>query len=387
MPRAAAIVIFLTVVTTLTLVVHGYLYLRLLRDPGWPRRVRRAGGLALGLLALSIPVGFVGSRTLPRDAAMMLSTFAFGWMGVMFFLLVGCVVGDAMRLLARAAHRAVNVPWVPERRQALARFTAGSVAVATGGAVRVSVGSALGEVEIAEQAVKLDRLPRALDGLQIAQLSDVHIGASLGGRFLRGVVEKTNALRPDLIVITGDLVDGSVAQLERHVAPLAELRSRFGVFFVTGNHEFYSGADAWCAHLERLGMNVLRNRVLTLGSSRAEKFQLAGIDDHTLTGGTDVGARLRTRIDPERETILLAHQPRSVEDAAALGAGLQLAGHTHGGQIYPFTELVRLTTPYVAGLYRHSEQTQIYVSRGTGFWGPPMRLAAPAEITRLVLTV
>lgn len=383
--RPWALLVFLAVVTSLDVAIHGYLYLRLVRDPGWPRWVRRGGVVLFVALALLIPVGFVGSRTLPVEASIVLARIAFGWMGVMFFLLVGCAAIDLLRLLAHVPKKALDVPADPDRRQALARLTAAGVGVTTGVVTGVSLRNAMGEVQVAEQAVRLARLPPALDGLEIAQLSDVHIGASLGEGFLRGIVEKTNRLKPDLIVITGDLVDGSVAQLERHVAPLARLASRYGVYFVTGNHEFYSGADPWCAHLEKLGISVLRNRFVHIGDAGA-RIQLAGIDDYTKTGGTAVARRLAERLDPELETVLLAHQPRSIGDARALGAGVQLAGHTHGGQIYPFTELVRLTTPYVAGLYRHDEQTQIYVSRGTGFWGPPMRLAAPAEITRLVLT-
>lgn len=376
---------FLLVVTSLDLAIHGYLYLRLVRDPGWRRSVQRAGAVLFVALAALIPIGFIGSRTLPLEASIVLARVAFGWMGVMFFLLVGCVAVDVVRLFGRLAKRARQVPVDPDRRQALARLTAAGVGITTGAVTGVSLRNGLGEVDVAEQAIALPRLPPALDGLTVAQLSDVHIGASLDGRFLRGVVEKTNRLKPDLIVITGDLVDGSVAQLREHVAPLARLRARFGVHFVTGNHEFYSGADPWCAHLDELGLTVLRNRFVTIGDAAA-KIQLAGIDDYTQTSGTSVARDLASKLDPELETVLLAHQPRSIGEAQTMGASLQLAGHTHGGQIYPFTELVRLTTPYVAGLYRHSDATQIYVSRGTGFWGPPMRLAAPAEITKLVLT-
>jgi len=388
MPRPWAVVLFVSVAMALTLAIHAYLYLRLVRDPEWPARVRRAGKVALAALAGAIPAGFIASRTLPRDWGMAVSTVAFAWMGVMFFLLVGCLLADLLRLGTRLVSKAMASPPDPDRRRALSRLTAAGVGAATTAVTGVSLRNGLGEVSVVEQGVRLPRLPAALDGLSIAQLSDVHIGASLGERFLRGVVEKTNALRPDVIVITGDLVDGSVAQLERHVAPLAHLRARYGVYFVTGNHEFYSGADAWCAHLDRLQMTVLRNRFVWVGDpAGGARIQLAGIDDYTRTGGTEVAARLGSRLDPDLETVLLAHQPRSVDDARALGAGLQLAGHTHGGQIYPFTEIVRLTTPYVAGLYRHDPLTQIYVSRGTGFWGPPMRLLAPAEITRHVLTV
>jgi predicted MPP superfamily phosphohydrolase len=195
-------------------------------------------------------------------------------------------------------------------------------------------------------------------------------------------------LHPDLVVITGDLVDGSVGELRDHVEPLRRLSSRHGVYFVTGNHEYYSGADAWIAELPRLGVRVLRNERVSIGQNGAS-FDLAGVDDASAHGfGKGHGAnyaRALGGLDPEREVVLLAHQPKQIMHAAPFGIGLMLSGHTHGGQIWPFGALVRLTEPYVAGLFRHDPKTQIYVSRGAGFWGPPMRLWEPAEITKIVL--
>jgi predicted MPP superfamily phosphohydrolase len=201
------------------------------------------------------------------------------------------------------------------------------------------------------------------------------------------VVKRVNDLRPDVIAITGDLVDGNVDELREHVAPLGDLKAELGVFFVTGNHEYYSGPDAWIRELARLNVRVLRNERVELERDGVT-IDLAGVDDYSSRGlaqghGPDLPRALEGR-DGSRALVLLAHQPRAFVEAAKLGVGLQLSGHTHGGQIWPWNWFVRLQQPYVAGLHREGD-AQIYVSRGTGYWGPPMRVAAPAEITQLVL--
>jgi hypothetical protein len=273
----------------------------------------------------------------------------------------------------------------------VARAVAGSAVLAAGGATAFAVSSALGAPEIHEVPVRLARLPRALSGLSIAQISDLHVGRTIGEDEVRRVVAATNRLRPDVVAITGDLVDGSVAMLERSVGPLAALQARYGVFFVTGNHEYYSGAPAWVAHLERLGIRVLRNERVAIGDAGAS-IDLAGIDDWRSAGmapghGPDLARAVSGR-DPDRSLVLLAHQPRGVEEAARAGVELQVSGHTHGGQIFPFSLATALVYPYLHGLYdvKGGGGSQIFVSRGTGYWGPPMRLGSPPEITRLVLT-
>jgi hypothetical protein len=190
-----------------------------------------------------------------------------------------------------------------------------------------------------------------------------------------------------MIVITGDLVDGSVEELAQHVAPLADLRSQYGTYFVTGNHEYYSGVDQWCAYLTNIGVHVLRNERVSITNSSDESFDLAGVDDWSSRRfpAEDLDTALAGR-DPDKTLILLAHQPAAAHVAAAQGVDLQLSGHTHGGQIWPFNYLVPLQQPYTQGLYRHGNtQTQVYVSAGTGFWGPPMRLGTSAEITLITL--
>jgi predicted MPP superfamily phosphohydrolase len=240
-----------------------------------------------------------------------------------------------------------------------------------------------------EVPVRLPRLPPALDGLTVVQISDLHVGPTIRQREVDRVVAQANALRPDVVAITGDLVDGTVRELGPIVEGLARLRARYGVHFVTGNHEYYSGVDAWLPYLGRLGIRVLRNERVEIGDAGA-RLDLAGVDDwhagrYGRGHGYDLGRALEGR-DPERALVLLAHQPLGVEAGIRAGMGLQLSGHTHGGQIFPFNLAVRAAFRYVKGLHRlDGGEGSIYVSRGTGYWGPPMRLGVPPEIARITL--
>jgi uncharacterized protein len=382
-------VVFLAIVTSVVGAWQYYVWTRLVRDPAWPEPYGKIATFALVFMTVIPPFVILGSRFLSRSTIQTLSIALYTWFGVAFLLTVAFFAIDVARWIARAvAYFAGNGgPEDPERRQLIARSVAGAAGATAAVLGAVSVRSALADVEVKEVGVKLDRLPRALSGLSIVQLTDVHIGPTIGRSFLEHVVEKANAQKPDAIVITGDLVDGSVAALREHVAPLAKLAARYGVFFVTGNHEYYSGADEWLAELERLGVRPLRNERVSIGD-RGASIDLAGVDDQGARGFAGHGADYAKALGgaaPDRELVLLAHQPSQIVHAARAGVGLQLSGHTHGGQIWPFGALVRLNQPYIAGLYRHDERTQIYVSRGTGYWGPPMRLLCPAEITKLVL--
>lgn len=241
---------------------------------------------------------------------------------------------------------------------------------------------------IVDIPVTLRRLPPALDGFTIAQLSDVHAGPTVNQAFIAEIVRRTNQLAPDLVAITGDLVDGPIEKFRATLAPLAELRAPHGVFFVTGNHEYYSGADAWLAHLRDLGVRPLRNQRVAVERG-GDAFDLAGIDDHSAhrfggDHGMDLTRALAGR-DRARAVVLLAHQPRQVRVAQQHGVDLQLSGHTHGGQIFPWHAAVLMQQGgLLAGRYQFGE-TQLYVSSGTGYWGPAVRLGSRAEITRVVL--
>ena len=235
--------------------------------------------------------------------------------------------------------------------------------------------------------VRPDAWPRPLDGLTIAVISDLHVAPGTSPAYVRDVVDRTNALNPDIIALCGDLVDGPVTALADAVRPLGDLRARLGTFAVTGNHEFFSDAPGWVAFLRQLGIDVLENDRRTIGAGDAT-FDVAGVPDY-MAGrfGSDFAPRLADALvgrDDSHPVILLAHQPRQFDEATALNVTLQVSGHTHGGQIWPFTILVRLVDHRVAGLYRQG-RSLLYVSRGIRYWGPPMRLGAPHELSFLTL--
>jgi len=283
-------------------------------------------------------------------------------------------------------------PANPDRRRFFARVAAGTAVLGAGTVSVAGVRSALMDLRTPEVVVRLPRWPAALSGYRVAVLSDLHLGPTLKTRFCRRVVDVTNRLRPDLVVITGDLVDGTVSQIGNQVRPLADLRARHGVFFVTGNHEYYSGVDEWLAYLPHLGVTVLGNSMASIGGRhRTNGFDLVGIYDFRAKwfrpdqAPNPKAAVQGRRTDEERAMILLAHQPVQVHSATAIHPDLQISGHTHGGQIWPWGYVVRLSQPYIAGLHQWDAQTQVFVTRGTGFWGPPIRFLAPAEIPVLVL--
>ncbi|SFJ63808.1 hypothetical protein SAMN05192543_10912 [Paraburkholderia megapolitana] len=236
--------------------------------------------------------------------------------------------------------------------------------------------------------VPIDDLPNALDGFTIVQISDIHVGPTIKGRYVDAIVDAVNRLKPDLIAVTGDVVDGSVEQLTEHTRPLSRLTARHGAYLVTGNHEYYAGADAWIAEFQRLGLRVLMNEHEVIDHNDAQ-LVIAGVTDYS-AGHFDpahrsdpAGALLGAPSDV-RIKVLLAHQPRTADAAADAGFTLQLSGHTHGGQFFPWNFFVRFQQPFTAGLARLNG-LWVYTSRGTGYWGPPKRLGAPSEITRLRL--
>jgi len=290
------------------------------------------------------------------------------WFGIAVYLLLAAALGN----LACAI-----VP-IGARTAALAGIIGVALTVLYG-LVHLARGPRVKRV-----GVPIAKLPAAAEGYTIVQLTDVHVGTSLGREFVTSVVKQVMALDADLIVITGDLIDGRLSDLGPHVEPLRDLHARDGVFAVTGNHEYYWNADAWIAHLGSLGVRFLRNEHVTI----ARGFELAGVDDSSAASmaaghGEDIPRALAGR-DPALPIVLLAHHPRTITRAVAAGCDLQLSGHTHGGQLLPLGWLARLFEPAVAGLARFGA-TWLYVSEGTGFWGPPLRVGTTSEITLITL--
>ncbi|MGW0031446.1 metallophosphoesterase [Streptomyces sp. NPDC003314] len=271
-----------------------------------------------------------------------------------------------------------SAPADPSRRLFVSRVVGGTAAAVALGTVGYGTYGVLRGPRVKRVTVPLAKIPRAAHGYRIAVVSDVHLGPILGRAHTQRIVDAVNSTRPDLIAIVGDLVDGTVEDLGPAAEPLARLRARHGSFFVTGNHEYFSGADAWVDHVRELGLRPLRNERLEIAAG----FDLAGVDDvagESEGQGPDFGRALGDR-DRARAAVLLAHQPIVVHDAVRHGVDLQLSGHTHGGQLWPGEYLADLANPTVAGLERYGD-TQLYVSRGAGAWGPPVRVGAPSDIT------
>jgi predicted MPP superfamily phosphohydrolase len=405
--RIARFAIFLAIVLVINLIFHGYLWLRLVRSPNWPAPWGRAGTATIALFALVLSISMFLMHSAPHGVVVPLAWISFTWMGLVFLFFALLLVTEPLRPVLRLVitARAGGAGGQGELNPGLnaGRMVARSVAIVVlaGGTILgiAAVLSARLPVGVRTVAVRLARWPTELSGYTVVQLSDIHVGETVGKGFVESLVRRANALDPDMIVITGDLVDGSVSDLAPLTAPLASLHARDGVWFVTGNHDYYSGASAWVEHLRTLGIRELRNERVSIGGERG--FDLAGTDDYAARGfgpgrGRDRGQargqgneqdipRALADRDPRRPVVLLAHQPRAFPEAAALGVDLQLSGHTHGGQLFPMHYLTRLRQPYLAGLHRRGD-SMIYVSRGTGYWGPPMRLGAPPEITRIVLS-
>jgi predicted MPP superfamily phosphohydrolase len=398
-PRLVTFLIFLAVAIAILGGMHGYIWLRLVRDPALPEPWRRGFTWLLLGAGLLIPLGLFAARMAGRSWVRVVPTAAFVWMGVAFLLFATLLAVDLVRAGAWLGSWAADwfrsipgSPADPARRQFMARAVAGGAVLAAGGAGLVAFRSATGPAQIEEVPIRLAALPPTLSGFTIAQITDLHVGPTIREREVRRVVEQTNALQPDLIAITGDLMDGTPRELGHIIAELAKLRARHGVVFVTGNHEYYSGVDAWLELLPKLGIRPLRNQQLAIGDGGGH-FTLAGVDDWSSAQfGGGHGMDLRAAVaghDGQRPLVLLAHQPRDFQSSVRAGVDLQLSGHTHGGQLFPFNFAVGAAFPWVKGLYRETvdgRSGQIYVSRGTGYWGPPMRLGAPPEISKLILT-
>lgn len=390
--------------------LHWYVWRRLVRESTVAGSVGRRAATTVIVVGGLFMVGTLATRVdmVPFGIVRVVATVGYLWAAVLIYLLLGVLAGEVLRPLlvrwpVRRGDRADVTTAVTgvtrdeaatgpvgndsgargtgeqeglSRRVFVSRTLAGATAVAAvatvgGGMYGVVKGPAVNRV-----TVPIRRLPAEASGFRITLVSDLHLGPTLGRDFAQRVVDTVNRTQPDLVAVAGDLVDGSVADLRAHVAPLAGLRAPHGVFFCMGNHEYYSGPDEWIEYLPELGIRVLRNE-------RAELpwFDIAGVDDPAAEAydrSPDVAAALDGR-DSSRPCVLLAHQPALIHDAVAHGVDLQLSGHTHGGQVFPGNLVAGLANPTLAGLERYGD-TQLYVSRGAGAWGPPVRVAAPSDI-------
>ncbi|MFD5793322.1 metallophosphoesterase [Streptomyces diastatochromogenes] len=376
---------------------HWYVWRRLVRDttrgPGLARRAGTAVFVAGPLLMIA---ALVAERSgAPFWLQRTLAWPGFLWMALALYLLLAVAAGEAIRpvlrrtLDRRPGGQGAEPPGTPTptpephltRRLVVSRVVGGAAAAAAVGTVGYGTYGVLRGPRVKRITVPLAKLPRAAHGFRIAVVSDIHLGPVLGRSFAQRVVDTVNATQPDLIAVVGDLVDGSVKDLGPAAAPLAQLSARHGAYFVTGNHEYFSGAEQWVAEVRTLGLDPLEN-----ARTELPYFDLAGVND--LQGesegqGPDFQKALGDR-DPARACVLLAHQPAQIHEAVRHGVDLQLSGHTHGGQLWPGNLIAAAANPTVAGLDRYGD-TQLYVSRGAGAWGPPTRVGAPSDVTVIEL--
>jgi predicted MPP superfamily phosphohydrolase len=367
------------VVLSLLALLHAYIGWRILPQLPVPDSLRAVGVALLVLSFVLVPTGMMAHGIARQPLADRLSWAGMMALGMFSSLFVLTLLRDVMlsAIGLVGVHDPEVVMW-------------SAVAVPTLAALATLIGffNARRTARVVDVEIPINDLPDALQGFTIAQISDIHVGPTIKRGYLDAIVDRVNSLQADAVAVTGDLVDGSVRHLAPHTAPLARLQARHGAYFVTGNHEYYSNAHAWIDEVRRLGLRVLMNEHVVLPHDGA-RVLLAGVNDFTAhyfdeSHRSDPRAALAGAPDNVGVKILLAHQPRTATAAAEAGFDLQLSGHTHGGQFFPWNFFVPMQQPYVAGLNR-LEQLWVYTSRGTGYWGPPKRFGAPSEITRVRL--
>ena len=379
-------------VVTIGVLLHAYVGFRLI--PALPGNAAVHTVLALWLVfsCLIVPVGMQRRDGGAQGLRALLTWVGLLEMGFFSFLLTLTLIRDVL-LLVYAIIAALPFTFAATLQvvlpvSAAVRTSAETVVALAVLMLLTGIYNARRRAPVIDVEIPIANLPAALHGFTIAQLSDIHVGPTIRKRYLDPIVDTVNELNADMVAITGDIVDGSVPALKAHTAPLSRLKGKHGVYLVTGNHEYYAGADAWVAEFRRLGLQVLMNEHVVLKKGDAS-LVLGGVTDFSAShfgpmhksdpakaiSGAPADAALR---------LLLAHQPRSGPAAEAAGFDVQLSGHTHGGQFFPWNFAVRVQQPFTAGLVR-SGAMWMYISRGTGYWGPPVRFAAPSEITRIRL--
>jgi uncharacterized protein len=377
--RIGRILRFMITITVILLLLFGVPWWTLvLAGNAWPQPVVDAGTVLFAVALAAFPVLLmIGHGRRHWDwAAVTADTL----LGVIWVLFVWALLGNVLWVILDLA--GVGTP-------ARSRVVSATVVAVAAVLLIWGYAEAMRVSRVRRVEVRIPRLGRGLDGTRVVLLTDTHYGPIDRAGWSRRVVDVVNSLDADIVAHTGDIADGEVAQRRAQAAPLRDVRARLVRVYVTGNHEYFSGAQRWVEHMASLGWEALHNRhvVVTRGGDR---LVIGGVDDRTAAGSGVPGhaadhAAALAGADPELPVLLLAHQPRQVAGAVAHGVDLQVSGHTHGGQMWPFHYLVRLDQPVLQGLSRHGERTQLYTSRGTGFWGPPFRIFAPSEITLITL--
>ncbi len=394
--------VLFAVMTSFWFLTHAYLGRRLLDSWSPPKWARVAGwSLLVGNAALILAVMLVRDVAGLGTLGYVLQWAAYLGMGAFLLTLsltvlrdMAWVFGELVTRLRPTSSPTVSVGEQEgsarlSRRRLLMGASSAGVAAAAAGATGYGVRQARGVPKVKDVVVPVEGLHPDLEGFTIVQISDLHVGLTIRSDFLQGVVDRINELNADVVAITGDLVDGLPDTIAGEVAALEGIRARDGVYYVTGNHEYYWDAPGWIERVEAMGIRALVNAHEVVRRGRA-RLVVAGVTDYSAerqmpSHRSDPEAALRGAPAGADFKLLLAHQPKSVYAAADAGFDLQISGHTHGGQFYPWTFIVGLAHPFIAGLERYADRMWIYVSRGTGYWGPPVRIGAPPEITRLVL--
>jgi predicted MPP superfamily phosphohydrolase len=370
----------IVVILSLLGLLHAYIGLRILPDMPVAPAVRMLGAVWLVVSFVLVPAGLLAHTIKRQPLSDRVAWAGLLAMGMFSSLLVSTLLRDVVLLVSMllGADSAALVSWTALAAPSLALLV-----------TLIGFINARRVARVVDVEVPIAGLPDSLHGFTIVQISDIHVGPTIKRGYLDAIVDAVNALDADLVAVTGDLVDGSVAQLASHTAPLAKLKARHGVYFVTGNHEYYSNAYAWIAEVRRLGLTVLMNEHVIL-DHRDASLLVAGVTDYSAhhfdeSHRSDPHAALAGAPQHAAVKVLLAHQPRTAAAAADAGFDLQLSGHTHGGQFFPWNFFVPMQQPYTSGLNRLGK-LWVYTSRGTGYWGPPKRFGAPSEITRVRLT-
>ncbi|MCH7820223.1 MAG: metallophosphoesterase [Candidatus Marinimicrobia bacterium] len=393
---------FVIIFTSILGLMYGYVGWRLMSTAGIPSPWNYVAWGVIIFFWLSVPIRFVfwfrGYSSTLVDWFAWLAFLGLAFFSILFVLfltrdIIWLLILLGGKLLAlmqgtKGAEAAKSIPMDPAKRRLILNVINAGILGVTGAYIGWGISNAKSRIRVKKIDIRVPNLPKEFNGYTILQVTDIHVGPTIKKKFVERIVEIARDLRPDLLAMTGDLVDGSVESLREDVAPLAELDIPHGKYFVTGNHEYYSGVSAWVAHIrDELGFRVLNNEHVVLKKGKGHII---------LAGVTDLESR---NMDPENASdpqkairgaseesykILLAHQPRSIFKAAEAGFDLQLSGHTHGGQFFPWNLVVGLFQPFVKGLHKY-ENTDIYVCTGVGYWGPPVRIGVPPQVTLLKL--